>query len=98
MNESESLVGSREAPKMMSANDTRKHLASAEAALMVIECLMAILVEQGVLTSQQIAGVVESAICAKRRMVKEHEHEEIASIASGLLSTMANSLAAVNRR
>jgi hypothetical protein len=75
-------------------SETTKHLAYGEAALMLIECLMLLLVEQRVFTAEAMVGAVEVAISTKRLMVKEHEHAEIAAVAAGMLSTIANSLAA----
>jgi hypothetical protein len=74
--------------------ETIKHLAYGEAAVMLIECLMLVLIEQRVLTTQQMVAAVESAIETKRQMVGEGEHPNISAVAAGLLSTMANSLAA----
>jgi hypothetical protein len=62
---------------------------------MLIECLMLTLVENRVLTTAQLIGAVETAIATKRQMVDEGEHPEIAAVAVGVLSTLANSLAAV---
>jgi hypothetical protein len=75
-------------------SDTTRHLAYAEAAVMLIECLMLVLIEQRVLTAQQMIATVENAIATKRLMVKEGEHSKISAVAAGVLSTMANSLAA----
>jgi hypothetical protein len=75
-------------------SETLRHLAYAEAAVMLIECLMLVLIEERVFTVQQMVGAVESAIATKRQMVAEGEHAEIASLAAGMLSTMANSLTA----
>jgi hypothetical protein len=61
---------------------------------MLIECLMVTLVEQHILTTTQIAVAVETAIATKRQMVEDREHPEIAAVAAGVLSTLANSLAA----
>jgi len=74
-----------------------KHLADAEAAIMLIECLMVTLVEQGVLTTPQIVGAVEVALATKRQMVADREHPRIAAVAVGLLTRLSNSLAASKR-
>jgi hypothetical protein len=71
-----------------------RHLADAEAAVMLIECLMLTLVERGVLTTQQIIGTVEVALMTKRQMVADREHPEIATVAVGVLTRLSNSLAA----
>jgi hypothetical protein len=74
--------------------ETTKHLAYGEAAVMLLECLMLVLIEQHVLTAQQMVEAVESAIATKRQMVHEGEHPNVSAIAAGLLSTVANGLAA----
>jgi hypothetical protein len=71
-----------------------KHLAYAEASLMLIECLMLTLIENNVLTTNEIVEAVETAIATKRQMVDDLEHPEIAAVAAGVLSTLANSLRA----
>jgi hypothetical protein len=79
-------------------SETLKHLAYGEAAVMLIECLMLVLIDQRVFTVEQMVTAVETAIATKRRMVEEREHPEIAVVAAGFLSTMANSLAASKSR
>jgi hypothetical protein len=71
-----------------------KHLANAEAALMLVECLMHVLVEQRIFKIEQMVEAVESAIATKRQMVEEHQQPQIASVALGMLNVIANSLAA----
>jgi hypothetical protein len=75
-------------------SQTTRHLAYGEAAVMLIECLMLILIEQRMLTAQQIIAAIESAIATKRQMVQDGEHPNISAVAVGVLSTMANSVAA----
>jgi hypothetical protein len=92
-------VDSPKPPEHISAlhdgpSEELKHLAAAEAAVMLIECLMLTLVERGVLTTQQIIGTVEVALSTKRQMVADREHPEIATVAVGVLTRLANSLAA----
>ena len=62
---------------------------------MLIECLMLTLVENRVLTTSEIVAAVETAIATKRQMVDDGEHPEIAAVAAGVLSTLANSLSAI---
>jgi hypothetical protein len=71
-----------------------KHRAHGDAALMLIECLMVALIEHRILTTHEIVGVVEAAIATERQMVADQEHPEIASVAAGVLITLANSLSA----
>jgi hypothetical protein len=75
-------------------SDIAKHLAYGEAALTLIESLMLILAEQRVLTTQELVEAVENAIATKHQMAADRERPEIASVAVGILSTVANSLAA----
>jgi hypothetical protein len=70
------------------------HLAQGEAALMLIECLMSILIERQILSKDSLIEAVETVISTKRNMVLDREHAPIASIAAGLMSQLANSLAA----
>ena len=77
-----------------SGSETTTHLAYAEAAVMLIESLMLVLIEQRVLTMQQMVAAVESAIATKRQMVREGEHPIVSAVAAGVLSRMANSVAA----
>ena len=75
-------------------SEEMKHLAHGDAALMLIECLMVTLIEHRILTTREIVDAVEAAIATKRQMVADQDHPEIASVAAGVLSTLANSLAA----
>jgi hypothetical protein len=71
-----------------------KCLAYGDAALTLIECLIVALIEHRILATREMVDAVEAAIATKRQMVADHEHPEIASVAAGVLSTLANSLAA----
>jgi hypothetical protein len=75
-------------------SEETKHLAYGEAALMLIECLMLVLIENRIMTTHELVNAIEDAIATKRQMVADHNHPEIASVAAGILSTLANSLAA----
>ena len=61
---------------------------------MLLERLMLLLIEQRIVTMSQLVDAVEDAIATKRQMVVEGEHPHISLLASGLLSSMRNSLAA----
>lgn len=74
--------------------DLKMHLAYAEASVMLVECLMLVLMEKKVLPIADLVDVVETAIEAKQQLVTERSHPEIATIAAGVLSKIANSLAA----
>jgi len=92
------MSGDSDRPGMRTAgspvSETTNHLAYGEAAVMLIECLMVLFIEQRVFSVQQMVAAVETAISTKRQMAREGAHPEIAAAAAGILSTMANSLAA----
>lgn len=74
--------------------EVQKHLAAAEAALMLVESLMLALIERRVLSAQHVIEAVETVIETKRQFVAEGSHPGISAAAAGLVSTIANSLAA----
>jgi hypothetical protein len=74
--------------------DLELHLAYAEASVMLIECLMLVLMEKKLVPLEALVESVEAAIEAKRGLVRDGAHPQIASIAAGVLSKIANSLAA----
>jgi hypothetical protein len=55
---------------------------------------MLTLVERGILTTADLISSVEAAISTKRQMIDDREHSQIASVAVGVLSTLAKSLPA----
>jgi hypothetical protein len=73
-----------------------EHLAQAEATLMLLECLILELIEQRVLSKQDFLNSIETVVETKRRMLEEHEHATISQVALGILSKLANSVAAGN--
>jgi hypothetical protein len=74
-----------------------QHLASGEAALMLLECVLLRMLERGLLSSDELIGAVEAAIATKRQMVADREHTQVATVAVGTLSVLANSIAAEDR-
>jgi hypothetical protein len=72
----------------------REHLAYAEASIMLLECLMLVLTERKLLPMDALVEAVETAIETKRTQVKDGMHPQIATIAAGVLSKIANSVAA----
>ena len=74
------------------------HLAYAEAAIMLLECLMLKLMERQVLTLSDLENTVQAAIDTKRQMAEDGEHRAISAVASGLLVGLANSLAASKQK
>jgi hypothetical protein len=77
------------------SSDVAVHLAYAEAAVMLVECVMLVLMEKKVLPLDSLQQAVEAAIEAKQGLVKDGAHPQIAVIAAGVLSRIANSLAAM---
>lgn len=83
-----------EAPRSTTAADLDVHLAYAEASVMLLECLMLVLMEKKLVAVEDLVDAVETAIEAKQQLVRDRSHSEIAVIAVGVLSKIANSLAA----
>jgi hypothetical protein len=75
--------------------DTRQLLAEGQAALMVVEILLLILLEAKVLEKERLVDAIETVIATKRSMVSDGSAPEISTAAIGLLSSIANSLTAV---
>jgi hypothetical protein len=71
-----------------------RHHAAAEAALMLLEALMLSMIRAGLVSAQEMADVVETAIDAKRELVESGQHPRISQVAAGMLAGIANSLAA----
>jgi hypothetical protein len=69
-------------------------MAYAEASLMVIECLMLTLIEEGVIGKEQLIAAIETVIAAKRQMLAENNSPRISKVAIGVLGALANSLGA----
>ena len=70
------------------------HLAQGEAALMLLECLMLVLIEQKLFNADQLIDAVETALATKVQMAHDGEHPRISVLATGLLRRIRNSLAA----
>jgi hypothetical protein len=63
---------------------------------MLMEGLLQLLLTRRVLTTEEIVSTVEAIIATKRQMITDGEHPEISRIAAGVLSTLANSVAAMD--
>jgi hypothetical protein len=70
------------------------HLAYAEASVMLIEALMRLLIERNVLPKDCVIEMLETTVETKRLLAQSGDHAEISRIAAGVLSTIANSVAA----
>ena len=74
--------------------DTTLHLAFAEASILLMESLLLVLLEKGVLSKKDLLGTVEVALETKRKFIESGIHPEIAKVALGVLQRLENSLAA----
>lgn len=72
------------------------HQAAAEAAIMLIESVLLVLLETGILHRDRLVETVETVIEAKRELVADGIHPEISARAAGMLSVIANSVAAAS--
>lgn len=79
------------------SHETRLHLAYAEAAIMLLESLMLVLIERKIVPLDVLVDAVETAIEAKKSQVRDQAHPHIAAVAAGVLSKIGNSLAASRR-
>jgi hypothetical protein len=84
--------------KQLQPNEFIEHLANGQAALMLVESLLLLLIEKHVLTNAQIVEAVETAIDTKRQLGEEGENIAISSTAAGTMSNIANSLAATKAK
>jgi hypothetical protein len=75
-------------------SEMTKHLAYAGAAFMLVECLMLAFIERGLFTIEDMVSQVETAIATQQQTVNDGQHAEISAVASRLLTSIANSLAA----
>jgi hypothetical protein len=78
------------------AAEITRHLAYAEASIMLLEGVLQLFVARRLLAAEEIVGAVESIIATKQQMIVDGEHPEISSVAAGVLSTLANSVAALD--
>jgi len=70
------------------------YAAEAQAALMLVESLMLVLVERRVIPAADLVEAVETVIETKRRLAADGREPAVATQAAALLTTIANSLAA----
>ncbi len=72
----------------------RRQAAAGQAALMLVESLMLVLVERAVIPASELIEAVETVIETKRRLAEDGYEPEVATQAAAMLTTLANSLAA----
>jgi hypothetical protein len=94
MSDEHSLVSPSKSPR---SAEVDLHLAYAEASVMLVECLMLVMIERNLLPLESLIEAVETAIEAKQGQVRDGSHPQIARIAGGVLSQIANSLRASER-
>lgn len=70
------------------------HLAYAEASIMLIEGIVQLLIDRRVVRLEEVVETIETTIQTKRLLAEEGAHPEISRIAAGVLTTLANSVAA----
>jgi len=63
--------------------------------MMLMEGLLQLLISRRVLTSEEIVSTVEAVIATKQQMIIDGEHPEISLVTAGVLSILANSVAAM---
>jgi hypothetical protein len=73
---------------------TTMHLAYAEASVMLLECLTRLLIDRKLVSLDDVLDVVGLASDTKRTLVQDGVHPEISRVALGVLSSLANRLAA----
>jgi hypothetical protein len=79
---------------LASASDTTLHLAFAEASILLMESLLLVLLERGVLSKADLMQAVSEALETKRNFIESDIHPHIAQVAFGVLKRLENSLAA----
>jgi hypothetical protein len=73
------------------------HLAYAEASIVLLETLMQLLIDRKLVAMDDVIQSLETAIETKRVLAHEGDHAEISNVAAGVLSSIANSIAAGTR-
>jgi hypothetical protein len=71
-----------------------RHLAYGEAALMLLDALLILVVERKMIKVDDLIVAPELAVATKRQMAGDGEHPRISAAAAGLLTSMVDSLAA----
>jgi hypothetical protein len=75
-------------------DETQALLAEGQAALMVAESLLLVLLEAKVLDKERLVDAIETVITTKRAMLIDGNAPEVSAAAIGILSGIANSLTA----
>ena len=75
-------------------DETQQLLAEGQAALMIAESLLLVLVEAKLIDKERLVDAIETVIAAKRSMITDGTAPEVSAAAVGLLSSIANTLTA----
>lgn len=75
-------------------DEEERLLAHGQAALMLVESVLLVLIETGTVDKERILEAVETVISSKRALADKEENRAVSAAAIGLLSGIANSLRA----
>jgi hypothetical protein len=75
------------------SSEMDRHLAYGEAAFMLLDALLILVVERKMMKVDDLIVALEMAVSTKRQMAEEGEHPGISAAAAGLITGLANSLA-----
>ena len=75
-------------------DESDRLLAHGQAALVLVEGALLVLIEAGILDKDQMLEAIETAICTVRSLSGKEESHNVSAEAIGLLSGIANSLSA----
>lgn len=75
-------------------DENQQLLAEGQAALMVAESLLLVLLEAKVVEKQRLVDAIETVIAAKRSMIIDGAAPAVCAATIGILSSIANSLTA----
>ena len=76
-------------------NEEDRLLAHGQAALMLVESVLLVLIEAGIVNKEQMLEAVETVISSKHSLADKEENRDVSAASIGLLSGIANSLRAV---
>lgn len=76
------------------ADEEDRLLAHGQAALTLMESVLLVLIEGGIVKKEQMIEAIETVISSKRALTDEEENHNVSAAAIGLLSGIANSLRA----
>jgi len=77
-------------------DDTTQLLAQGQAALMIAESLLLVLLEAKLVDKERLVDAIETVIATKRSMLIDGTAPDVSTAAIGLLSSIANTLCAAD--